>query len=114
MSIPVFLEVNHAVVDKLVIEVLSSQVSVTIGSLDFENTFLDSKEGNIESTTSKIENENVSLLSLLTIKTVSDCSSSWLIDDSENIDAGNSSCILGGLSLSIIEVSWNSDDSRFD
>jgi hypothetical protein len=86
-------------------------VSVTIGSLDFENTFLNSKERNIESTTSKIENENISLLSLLSIETVGNGSSSWLIDDSENVDSSNGTSILGGLSLSIIEVSWHCDDS---
>ena len=87
---------------------------MSIGCLNLENTFFDSEEGDIESTTSKIENEDVSLLSLLSIETISDGSSSWLVNDSKNIDTSNSSGILGGLSLSIVEIGWDSDDSGFD
>ena len=72
-------EVNHAVVDELVVEVLTTQVSMTVGGLDLEDTLLDGKERDIEGTTSKIEDEDVSLLGLLTIKTVSDGGSGWLV-----------------------------------
>ena len=89
-------------------------MSVTIGSFDLENTFLDGEERYIESTTSKIENENVSLLSLLSIKTVSNGSGCWLVDDSQHVDTSDGTSILSGLSLSIIEVSWHSDDGRLD
>jgi len=89
-------------------------VSVTISSFDFEDTFFNGKERNIKSTTTKIENEDVSFFFALSIKTIGDSCSSWFIDNSENIDSGNSSCILSGLSLGIIEISWDCNDSRFD
>merc|ERR1719158_1633721 len=108
------LEVDHAVVDEFVVEVLTTQVSVTVGGLDLEDTFLDGEEGDIEGTTTKIENEDVSLLSLLAIKTVGDGGGGWLVDDSEHVDTSDGSSILGGLSLSIVEVSWHSDDSGLD
>jgi len=104
------LEVGHAEVDELVIEVLSSQMGVTIGGFDLEDTFLDGKEGDIESTSTKIEDEDVSLLLSLSVKAVGDGSSGWLVNDSKNVQTRDGSGILGGLSLGIVEISWDSDD----
>ena len=55
-------DISHKVVKDFLIEVLTTEMGVTIGSLNLENTFLDSKKRNIESTTSKIEDEDVLLL----------------------------------------------------
>jgi len=89
-------------------------MGVTVGGFDLEDTFFNCKEGDIESTTSKIEDEDVLLLSRLLIKTIGDSSSGWLVDNSENIDSRDGSGILGCLSLRIIEVSWDGDDSILD
>jgi hypothetical protein len=89
-------------------------MSVTVGSFDLEDTFLNGEEGNIESTTSKIENEDVLLLSGLLIKTVGNSSSSWLVDNSENVDSRDGTSILSGLSLRVIEIGRDSDDSILD
>jgi len=62
-------------------------MGVSIGSLDLEDTFLNGKERYIESTTTEIENENVSLLLLLSVKTVSNSCGCWLVDNSEDVDA---------------------------
>merc|ERR1719158_2480476 len=106
-----FLEVSHAIVDHFVIEVLSSKMGVSVGSLDLKDTFLNGKKRHIESSTTEIENEDVSLLFLLSVESVGDGGSSWLVDDSEDVDTGNGACVLGGLSLRVVEVSWDSDHS---
>ena len=106
------LEVSEAEVDKLVIEILTTQVGVTVGGLDLEDTFLDGKEGDIESTTTKIEDEDVLLLLRLSIETVGNGSSGWLVDDSKNVETRDGSGILSGLSLGIVEIGWDSNDSR--
>ncbi|KAF9004966.1 hypothetical protein BDZ89DRAFT_1236656, partial [Hymenopellis radicata] len=46
-------------VDETVVKVLTTQVSVTGGGLDLEDTLLDGQQGNIESSSSEIENKNV-------------------------------------------------------
>ena len=51
------LELLDEVVDKTVIEILTTKVSITSGGLDFEDT-LDGQEGNIESSSSEIEYES--------------------------------------------------------
>jgi len=104
------LEVGHAEVDELVIEVLSSQMGVTIGGFYLEDTFLDGKEGDIESTSTKIEDEDVSLLLSLSVKAVGDGSSGWLVNDSKNVQTRDGSGILGGLSLRVVEISWDGND----
>ena len=87
---------------------------MSISSFDFENTLFNSKKWNIKSTTTKIEDKNIFLLFWLSIKTVSNSGGCWFIDNSENIDTRNGSCILCSLSLWVIEIGWNCDDSIFD
>ena len=89
-------------------------MSVTICSFNFEDTFFNSKKRNIESTTTKIKDENVLFCGLLSIETISNSSGSWLIDNSENVDSSNGTSILSSLSLGVTEISWDSDDGRFN
>jgi hypothetical protein len=89
-------------------------MSVTICCFNFEDTFFNSKKRNIESTTTKIKDENVLFCGLLSIETISNSSGSWLIDNSENVNSSNGTSILGSLSLGVTEISWDSDDGRFN
>lgn len=105
------LEFIAEVVDETVIEVLATQVGVTGSGLDLEDTLLDGEERNIEGTTTKIEDENVLLTLLLLVKTVGDGSSSRLVDDTENVETGDQTGVLGGLALRVVEVGGDGDDS---
>lgn len=72
---------------------------------------LDVKEGHIESTTTKIEDEDVALLvGLSGTKTVGNGSSSRLVDDTEDVQSSNGTGVLGGLTLVVVEVSRDGDD----
>jgi hypothetical protein len=62
-------------------------MGVTVGGFDLKDTFFNGKEGDIESSTTKIENENVSLIGLLSIKTVGDSGSGWLVDNSQDVQS---------------------------
>ena len=108
------LELIDEVVDKTVVEVLTTQVSVTGGRLDLEDTLLDGEERDIESTTTKIEDEDVALTLNLLVKTVGNGSGSRLVDDTEDVEASNQTGILGSLALRVVEVCGNSDDSVVD
>jgi len=85
-------------------------MSVTVGGLNFENTILNGEEGDIEGTTTEIEDENGFLLLDLFVETVGNSSGGGLVNDSLNVESSNGSSILGGLSLGIVEVSGDSDD----
>ena len=97
-------EFVNKVVNETVVEVLATQVSVTGSSLDLEDTFLNGQERDIESSSTKIEDEDIAFSSHLLVKTVGDSSGSRFVDDTKDIEARNDTRILGGLTLSVVEV----------
>ena len=114
VELGLLLEFSHAELDELVIEIFSTEMGVTVSGLNLEDTLVNGEDGDIESTTSKIEDEDVLLTLGSLVKTVSNGGGSWLVDDSKDIKSSNSSGILGGLSLSIVEIGWASNNSGFD
>jgi hypothetical protein len=58
-------------VDKSVIEIFTTQMSVTSSGLDSKDTTRDGQEGNIEGSSTQIEDENVTFLLVIGIQTVS-------------------------------------------
>lgn len=102
------------VVDKAVVEVLTTQVSVTSGGLDLKDTFLNGQEGDIECTTTQVEDEDVALTLGLLVKTVGDGSSGGLVDDTEDVQASNKTGILCSLTLRVVEVGGDCDDGVVD
>mmetsp|Transcript_27016 Transcript_27016/g.45224 ORF Transcript_27016/g.45224 Transcript_27016/m.45224 type:complete len:293 (-) Transcript_27016:213-1091(-) len=107
------LELLSEVIDKTVIEIFSTQMSVTSSGLHFENTLLDGKKRHIESSTTKIEDQNVLLRTLL-VQTVSNSSGSRLIDDTQNVHTGDNTSILSGLTLGVIEIGRDGDNCVLD
>lgn len=107
-------ELLHEVVDKTVVEVLTTQMSVTSGGLDLEDTLLDGQEGNIESTTTQVEDEDVALALDLLVKTVGNSGGGRLVDNTEHVEAGNETGILGGLALRVVEVGGDRDNGVVD
>ena len=106
------LELVDKMVDHSVVEVLSSQVSVTSGGLHLEDTLLDGQDGHIKSTTAQIENEHIALGgALLFVQTISNGSGGGLVDDTQDIKTGNNASILCGLALRVVKVGGNSDYS---
>jgi hypothetical protein len=120
------------VVEEVAVEVLSTemgaltllawnsmhyrQVNLLSGSsLDGEDATLDVQKGDIECTTTEIVDEDVPLLlGLSGAKTVGDSGGSGLVDDTEDVEAGNGTSILGGLTLVVVEVSGDGDDGLLD
>jgi hypothetical protein len=81
-------------------------MSVAGSRKHLEDAIIDRKEGNIESTTSEIVDDDLRLATLL-VETVSDRGSSRLVNDTEDLKASDCSCVLGSLTLSVVEV-WTS------
>lgn len=87
-------------------------MGISVGSNNFEDTVINGQDWDIECSSSQIEDENV-LLSFL-IKTIGNGGSSGLVQDSDDIEASDDTGILGGLSLRVIEISWDGDDGVFN
>jgi hypothetical protein len=108
------LELLNKVVDETVVEILTTQVSITGSRLDLEDTLLNGKERNIEGTTTKIEDEDVALTLNLLVETVGNGGSSGLVDDTEDVEASNETGVLGSLTLRVVEVGGDSNDGVGD
>jgi hypothetical protein len=103
------------VIEQVRVEVLATEMCVTSSSLDGEDTTLDVKKGDIESTTTEIVDEDVPLLlGLSGAETVGDSGGSRLVNDTEDVEAGNGTSILGSLTLVVVEVGGDGDDSLLD
>jgi len=99
------LELGLEVLEEGVVEVLTTEMGVSSGGLNGEDLTLDGKKGDIESSSSEIEDEDSSLVGGLLIETVSNGGSGGLVDDSENLESGDGTGILGSETLGVVEVS---------
>lgn len=95
---------------QLLTEIFTSQMGVSSCCLDFKNTIVDCQERHIEGSSSKIVDNDLALVPSA-VKTICDSGGGWLIHDSKDVQAGNGAGILRSLSLVVVEVGWNSDDS---
>ena len=106
------LELLDEVADKVDIEILTTEMGITVGGLDLEDTVLDLEDGDIEGTTTKIVDGDNAVLLLL--ETVGKGGSSGLVNDTEDVEAGNLTSILGGLTLRVVEVGGDGNDGVLD
>ncbi len=94
------------------VEVLTTQVGITSRSLDGEDTTLDVQKRNIKGSSSEIVDHDITLLVRLAgAETVCDRGSGGLVDDTEDVETGDGTGILGGLSLVVVEVGGYGDHS---
>ena len=84
------------------VEVLTAEVSVSVGGLDFEGATLEFEDGDIERSTAQVIDGHNVFTRL--VHTVSNGGSGGLVDDTEHIETGDLSCIFRCLSLNIVEV----------
>jgi hypothetical protein len=102
------------VVDETVIEIFTAKMGITSSGLDLENTLFDGEERHIEGSSSKIEDQDISLANNLFVESVSDGSSGGLVDDTKDVHARDGSGILGCLTLRVIKVRRDGDDGVVD
>jgi hypothetical protein len=81
-------------------------VGVTSGSEDLKDTVLDREERDIKGSTSKVVDNDLRLGLAGAVKTVGNGSGGGLVDNTENVEAGNGSGVTGSGALSVVEV-WS-------
>ena len=101
------LELLNDPVHNSLVEVIAAQMGITIGGTNLKHTAINIKDRYIEGTTTKVEYQN--RVGILLINTIGQCSSSRLVDNTENLKACNLTSILGSLTLTVVEVCRNSD-----
>ena len=106
------LELIHQMVDDSLVKVIAAQVVVAAGGQNFDNAFTDVDNGNIEGTAAQVVYHD-GLLRLV-VQTIGQRSRGGLVDDTLDIQTRDTAGVLGGLTLSVIEVSGNGDNSIGD
>ena len=91
-------ELGGQPVDNLLVEVITTQVSVTIRGLDLEHTATQLKDGDIEGTATKVVDSDLHVLVLL-VKAISKSGGCRLINDPLDIETGDLASLFGGLTL---------------
>nr|QHD64707.1 heat shock cognate 70 kDa protein 2 [Oliveria decumbens] len=88
--------VNHSVV-----KIFTTKMCVSGSGLNLKDTLLNGKKGYIEGTSTKIKNQYILLpyTGSLLVQTISNGCSSGLINNTQDIDTGNDTSILGSLTL---------------
>ena len=91
------LEFLLEVLEKSIVEILSSQMSISGGGFDGKDSTGDGEKGDIESSSSEIENEDKLLLLRFggsIVESVRDRGRGRLVDNSENIETSDRSSVL--------------------
>jgi len=78
-------------------------MGVSGGGEDFEDVVVDGEEGNIESSTSEIVDDDLGLLAFLS-HSVRQSGCGGFIEDSKDFETSNFACVFGSLALGIVEV----------
>ena len=102
------LELLYEPVDNAVIEVITTQVSITIGSFHLKYAVAQFEHRYVVCTTTAVEYYDLHVFVAL-VKTVCQSSSCWLVHDTANIQTCDLACLFGSLTLAVIEVCRYSD-----
>merc|ERR1719450_1061869 len=110
------LELHDKMIHQSVVKVFTTKMSVSSCRLDLKYSSLNSKDGDIKCSTTKIKDENIGffVLRLFLVQTIGNGSCCGFIDDPNDVQTSNNSSIFGSLSLRVIEVSWYCDYSILD
>ncbi|PMB65055.1 NAD-specific glutamate dehydrogenase [Beauveria bassiana] len=88
-------------VDDALVEILTTKMGVTGGGKDLKDTIVDRQERDIKSTTTEIVDNDLALTVAL-VQTIGDGGGGGLVDDSENVETGDNTGVLGSLALIVL------------
>mmetsp|Transcript_824 Transcript_824/g.1306 ORF Transcript_824/g.1306 Transcript_824/m.1306 type:complete len:92 (-) Transcript_824:185-460(-) len=76
---------------------------VSIGGQHFKDSIVDGQKGHVEGSSPEVEYQNVALASGL-VHTVRNGGGRGFVDDAVDLESTDGTCILGGLTLGVVEV----------
>ena len=105
-------ELAYEEVLHLEIKVFTSESCISVSGLNLEDTAGDFEDGDVEGATTEIVHSDD--LSIGLVHAEGEGRSSWLVDDTLDFKVCNLASVLCCLSLSVVEVSRDSDDGLLD
>jgi hypothetical protein len=99
-------------VDEPLVKVVTAEVAITVGCEYLKDTITNIKDGDIEGTTTKVEDRNAGVL--LFLEPIGQCGCGGLVDDAFDTKASDFAYFLSGLALGIVEVGRDYNHGFFD
>ena len=99
--------VSQPVHDTLV-PVIAAQVGIAVGGLHLKDALADLKDGDIEGAAAKVEDQN--RLRLFLVQPVRQAGRRGLVDNTQHLQPGDLTGVLGGRALGVVEVCRHSND----
>src|SRR5262249_32605290 len=96
-------------VHHLLVEVITTEMGVAVGSLHLDHALADLEDRDVEGAAAEIIDGHG--LVLLLVEAVCERGSRRLVDDAQDLESGDGPGILGRLSLAVVEVGGDRDDS---
>ena len=104
------LELLNEPVDDTMVEIVTAEVGITVGSFYFEDTVTEFEHGYIVGTTTAVEDYNLHILVGL-VEAISQGSCSRLVDNTAYVETCDLAGFLSSLTLRVVEVCRHGDDS---
>ena len=102
------LEFFHQIVDDALVEVFAAEEGVAVGGAHFNHVVAHFEDGHVERAAAEVEHDD--LFVGLFVKTVGKGSRGGFVDDTLDVESGDLSGVLGGLTLGVVEVGRDGDD----
>ena len=102
------LELGHHPVDDGLVEVVAAEVVVARGRLDLEHALAELEHGHVERAAAEVEDED-GLIGAVLVEPVGERRGGRLVDDAQDVEAGDLAGVLGGLPLRVVEVRRHRD-----
>ena len=108
----VLLELGQEPVDDPLVEVVAAEVGVAVGGLDLEDAVAELEDRDVEGAAAEVVDGD--LLVVLLVEAVGQGRRGRLVDDPQDVEAGDPAGVLGRLALGVVEVGRDGDDRLGD
>ncbi len=105
----VLLELRDHPVDDRLVEVVAAEMVVAVRGLDLEDAVAELEHRHVERAAAEVEDEN-RLVGAFLVEPVRECGRGRLVDDAEDVEAGDLAGVLRRLALRVVEVRGHGDD----
>jgi len=106
------LELGRQILDQAHVEVLAAEEGVAVSRLHLEHAVADLEDRDVEGAAAEIVDRDGA--GLLLVEAVGKGCRRRLVDDAQDLEAGDPAGVLGGLALGVVEVGRNGDDRLVD
>ena len=99
-------------IDNRAVDIVAAQMRIAVGREHLEDSFLDAENRDVESAAAEIEHCHIAGRHL--VEAVGEGGCGRLVHQAHDFETGETAGVLGGLALTVVEISWNGDHDALD